>query len=220
MRINVFVAKATGLSRRAADQAVAAGRVEVNGKLCGAGRQVQPNDAVTLDGKTLGLPQAATTIMLNKPAGYVCSRNGQGSQTIYSLLPKELHALKPVGRLDKDSSGLLMLTDDGALAQQLTHPSFQKAKVYEVHLDKPLAALHRQMIADVGIALADGSSRFALERLQEGNDTAWCITMREGRNRQIRRTFAALGYSVRGLHRTHFGPYALGSLAPGRFRAV
>ena len=136
------------------------------------------------------------------------SREGQGSHTSYDILPPEYSQLKPVGRLDKDSSGLLLLTNDGQLAQTLTHPSHHKTKVYEVKLNKPLAPLHRQMISD-------GVSQLELERLKAGDDTAWRVRMHEGRNRQIRRTFLALGYSVNALHRTHFGEYALGDLPSG-----
>jgi 23S rRNA pseudouridine2605 synthase len=215
MRINKFVALASGLSRRAADAAVTQGRIQVNGAAAQAGQNVTSEDHVTLDGQPLHAPAVTQTVMLNKPVGYVVSRNGQGSRTIYDLLPPELHQLKPIGRLDKNSSGLLLLTNDGQLAQELTHPKHHKAKVYELELDAPLQPLHRQMIAERGVQLADGLSKLSLERLQDGNDHAWRVTMHEGRNRQIRRTFAALGYTVATLHRTHFGAYALGGLTAG-----
>lgn len=222
MRINRFLAAATGLSRRAADAAVANGDVVVNGQSASIGQDINERDVVAYKGKTLRLADTAdkVTIVLHKPVGYVSSRNGQGSRTIYELLPMELHQLKPVGRLDKDSSGLLLLTNDGELAQQLTHPSFQKMKRYEVKLDKPLQPLHRQMISDHGVHLEDGPSKLALERLVDNDDTVWQVTMREGRNRQIRRTFAALGYTVIKLHRTSFGPYALEALRPGSYKAI
>lgn len=218
MRINKYLALSTGLSRRAADAAISQGRVLVNGVTPTAGQTITPNDAVALDGKVVTKPKATQTITLNKPVGYVVSRDGQGSKTIYDLLPTELHHLKPIGRLDKDSSGLLLLTNDGELANQLTHPRYQKTKVYEIRLDKPLAPLHHQMISDHGVQLDDGLSRLMLERMIEGNDKAWRITMQEGRNRQIRRTFAALGYTVKKLHRTQFGDYILPrSLKTGQF---
>lgn len=219
MRINVFLAKATGMSRRGADVIIQDGRVKVNGNPASSGGQVdETHDVVTLDGETLTLPGTTTTIVLNKPVGYVCSRDGQGSKTIYELLPRELQNLKTIGRLDKDSSGLILLTDDGALAQKLTHPSFQKTKIYEIKLGGALKALHRQMVADIGVQLSDGPSHLSLERIKDGNDRAWRVIMREGRNRQIRRTFASLGYQVAELRRTHFGPYTLGNLKPGDFR--
>ena len=222
MRINKFIAQATGMSRRKADEAIASGRAAVNGVPATLGQDTADTDTVSLDGQPVQAPVAVRrhTIMLNKPAGYVVSRNGQGSRTIYDLLPAGYHNLKPVGRLDKDSSGLLLLTDDGQLAHELTHPSKHKIKVYEVTLDKPLAPLHRQMISDHGIALADGASRLQLERLRDGDDKRWRVTMYEGRNRQIRRTFAALGYGIASLHRIAFGLYRLNGLRQGSWQNV
>ncbi|MGH7157634.1 MAG: pseudouridine synthase [Candidatus Saccharimonadales bacterium] len=217
MRVNKFVALATGISRRAADAAIIDGRVLVDGKPAQTGEDIS-SQAVTLDGKRLQIATKNQTILLNKPAGYVVSRNGQGGKTVYDLLPQSLHHLKPIGRLDKDSSGLLLLTSDGSLAHELTHPRFAKQKVYEVRLDKPLASLHRQMISEHGIQLDDGPSKFLLERLKENDATDWRITMHEGRNRQIRRTFAALGYKVKRLHRTTFGSFELDGLAVGEYQ--
>lgn len=217
MRINRFIAASSDLSRRAADAAIAAGRVLVNGKPPEPGQDITGADTVTLDGRAVRTA-AHQTILLNKPAGYVTSRNGQGARTIYELLPAELRHLQAVGRLDKNSSGLLLLTNNGKLAQNLTHPSHQKLKVYDVQLNHGLAPLHRQMISDFGVQLEDGPSKFELERLQEGDNRDWRILMHEGRNRQIRRTFAALGYNVRRLHRTHFGDYQLPpTLKPGKY---
>jgi len=209
MRINKYVASSTGMSRRAADTAIAEGRVLVNGVTPSSGHDVKDTERITLDNRTITPPAKTTTIMMNKPAGYVVSRRGQGSLTIYSLLPLTYHKLKPVGRLDKDSSGLLLLTNDGDLANELTHPSKKKIKVYEISLNLPLQPLHRQMISDHGVLLEDGNSRLQLERREEGNDKDWKITMHEGRNRQIRRTFGSLGYDVVKLHRTQFGDYHL-----------
>jgi 23S rRNA pseudouridine2605 synthase len=220
MRLNKYIAQSTGLSRRAADDAIYRNRVRVNGSMPSAGQQVGDGDTVTLDDSVITPVVNTTTIMLNKPVGYVCSREGQGSRTIYDLLPAELHILKPVGRLDKDSSGLILLTNDGALAQGLTHPRYQKNKTYNVELDKPLQPLHRQMIADHGITLDDGVSKLQLERLIDGDDRKWQVTMHEGRNRQIRRTFDVLGYDVRRLHRTVFGNYTIGQLGSGQFQTL
>ncbi|MDB5185989.1 MAG: pseudouridine synthase [Candidatus Saccharibacteria bacterium] len=220
MRLNKYIAQATGLSRRAADAAIAEGRVVINDHSVRMGQAVESGDIVKLDGMPLSLHLETQTIMLNKPAGYICSRDGQGGKTIYDLLPPELHHLKPVGRLDKYSSGLLLLTNDGQLAQELAHPKYQKQKTYEVRVAKPLQPLHRQMIQDNGIMLDDGVSKFALERIKDGNDNEWKVVMREGRNRQIRRTFDALGYSVTRLHRTHFGTYSLGGLRGATYTPV
>lgn len=216
MRINKFVASASGLSRRAADTAIAGGRVMVNGSLPKVGQAVELSDSLTLDGKLLVQPQKTVTIMLNKPVGYVASRDGQGSKTVYDLLPTEYHSLKPVGRLDKDSSGLLLMTNDGAMAHQLTHPSFGKQKTYLATLDKALSEADRSEI-EYGVRVEDFTSRLILSPLG-GND--WQVKMSEGRNRQIRRTFAALNYTVMKLHRTDFGEYSLGNLASGAFITI
>jgi 23S rRNA pseudouridine2605 synthase len=219
MRINKFIAAATGMSRRAADRAIEDGQVLVNNGQPTIGYEVQPGDLVTLEGHALVLPEKSLTILLNKPAEYVVSRDGQGSRTIYDLLPDEYHHLKPVGRLDKDSSGLLLLTNDGKLANELTHPKYQKTKIYEITLLKPLEPAHQRAINEPGVLLEDGPSKLQLEPLSDDRKS-WQITMSEGRNRQIRRTFAALGYTVNKLHRTHFGPYKLGSLEAGKIQAI
>lgn len=215
MRINKFIAQATGLSRRAADAAIEAGRVQVNGDTAKTGQLVEPTDIVSLDEQEVILEHSLQTIMLNKPVGYVCSRDGQGSKTVYDLLPKELHLLKPVGRLDKDSSGLLLLTNDGKLANDLTHPRYQKTKIYEVILHKPLTPSDKS-VAQKGVVLNDGVSRLKLS----GRGVNWIVAIQEGRNRQIRRTFAALRYKVVKLHRTQFGPYALNSLESGKYNLL
>jgi len=223
MRINKFLAQTTGMSRRAADQVIADGKVLVNEQPASTGHNVVAGDVVHYDNKNYSLadlPQDSTTILMHKPVGYVVSRDGQGSRTVYDLLQSKYHNLKPIGRLDKDSSGLLLLTDDGDLANRLTHPKYQKTKRYQVRLDTALQPLHRQMISDYGITLEDGPSRLELERQTDGDDTAWAITMKEGRNRQIRRTFAALGYTVTRLQRTDFGDYHLGDVAAGAYRVL
>lgn len=222
MRLNKFLAHATGVSRRDADDLINRGVVLVNGQAPSLGYSLDElNDTVTVNGKTVTLPAKHTTIMLNKPVGYVCSRNAQAKnvKTIYELLPSHLKALKSVGRLDKDSSGLIILTDDGDLAHKLTHPRYAKEKEYIVTLDHPLAPLHQQMISDFGINLSDGPSKLLLERLNDGR-TVFRVIMHEGRNRQIRRTFAALGYQVIKLHRISFGPYKLNGLASGQYQSV
>jgi 23S rRNA pseudouridine2605 synthase len=220
MRINKFVAQATGMSRRAADQAIAEGRVLVDGTVPSAGDSVDTQSVVTIDGAQIFAQDQVTTIALNKPEGYVCSRNGQGSKTVYDLLPKELHHLKSVGRLDKDSSGLLLMTSDGDLANKLTHPRYEKTKVYEITLNVPLQPLHRQMIQDTGIKVEGYVSRFSVERITDSDDINWRVTLSEGKNRQIRKTFEALDYKVVKLHRSNFGPYTLGQLPLGKFKEI
>lgn len=207
MRINKYLALATGMSRRSADRAVEAGRVLASNQPVHPGQDIPESTPVSLDGANLSPPKHGQTIMLNKPRGVVVSRDGQGSKTVYDLLPPELQHLKPVGRLDKDSSGLLLLTDDGQLAQKLTHPRYQKTKTYEVTLNKPLAPEHQAQISGQGVQLEDGPSKLQLKPLSK-NGQSWQIIMIEGRNRQIRRTFAALDYEIISLHRVQLGPYS------------
>ena len=220
-RLNKFLARQLGISRREADVLIENETVMVNCTLATLGTRITPSDSIEVAGAPVARrPATLRYIAFNKPVGYVCSRRTQGNApTIYSLLPPELHMLKPVGRLDKDSSGLLLLTNDGDFAHRMTHPKFAKTKQYRVRLDRDLEPLHQQMISDFGIELDDGRSQLILARLDD-NRREWHITMSEGRNRQIRRTFAALGYTVTRLHRTNFGNYALGDIKRGEWREV
>lgn len=209
IRLNKHLALQLGISRREADELITAGDVFINGSFASLGEKVGSEDKITVKGKQISGSQALQYIALNKPVGYVCSRKRQGNApTIYELLPQELHHLKPVGRLDKDSSGLLLLTNDGDFAHKMTHPSFHKTKTYEITLDKDLQPLHQQIINDRGVELEDGKSQLNLSRLSDKNRKEWQVNMHEGRNRQIRRTFEALGYKVKKLHRITFGSYS------------
>jgi 23S rRNA pseudouridine2605 synthase len=216
MRLNQYIALHTGISRRSADRLIKEGRVTVNGQTPLLGHQVTEHDKVEVSGLKIKNKIKLITILLNKPVGYVCSRKGQGSQTIYDLIPEELHHLKPVGRLDKDSSGLLLMTNDGHLANELTHPSYQKQKVYLVELDNLLSGDDSKKIEN-GIHLEDGLSQLNLKQLRGGIIE---VRIYEGRNRQIRRTFASLGYNVEKLHRTHFGSYSLKLLQLGKWKTT
>lgn len=245
MRLNKFLAERLGISRREADDLIAAGKISVNGHRATLGERVDfgidKKDEVCYNGKIgeLHLSEGAQSavevrdqrvvilpevqyiyLALNKPVGYVCSRKRQGEvPTLYELLPAKYASLKTVGRLDRDSEGLILLTNDGNFAYQMTHPKFVKTKVYEVQLDRALEPLHQQMIADFGVDLADGRSQLGLERLDDTRKH-WRVTMSEGRNRQIRRTFGALGYTVLALKRTDFGKYHLAGLKPGEYAEV
>lgn len=219
-RLNKYIAFQLGISRREADELISDGKVSVNDSVVVLGARLEEGDVVTVKGKPVAATETKQYIALNKPVGYVCSRKAQGDNpTIYDLLPKEYHSLKAVGRLDKDSSGLILLTNDGDFAYEMTHPKFYKVKRYEVTLDHALEPLHQQMINDNGIQLEDGPSQLTLEKVDDQR-TKWIVTMSEGRNRQIRRTFAALGYEVTKLHRTNFGNYGLGNIAEGKFETL
>lgn len=215
-RLNKFLAFHLGISRRKADELIERGSVTTDTTPARLGSRVNTDTQVTVDGVPVIRRQQYTYLALHKPTGYVCSRRRQGDiPTIYELIPRQYHHLKPVGRLDADSSGLILLTDDGDFAQTMTHPRYYKLKRYTVTLDHELAPLHQQMINDFGVQLDDGPSKLTLERMSNDSRRDWTVTMSEGRNRQIRRTFASLGYTVTALHRVEFGAYAIESLAEG-----
>ena len=221
IRLNKFLAEKLGLSRREADNFIANGKVLINNQTAVLGARITENDKITVDGKNVdNSPSEYIYIMFNKPIGYVSSRKAQGNApTLYALLPEKYKYLKTVGRLDKNSSGLILLTNDGDFAFSHTHPKFYKLKTYIVTLDHALEPLHQQEISDFGIQLEDGPSKLFLSKLNNER-TEWHVEMSEGRNRQIRRTFAALGYEVTKLHRIEFGAYKLGDLKPGKFIEV
>lgn len=218
-RLNKFIALQLGVSRREADNYIAQGRIRINGEVAVLGARLQPTDTVFFNNEPISATTAHQYFLLHKPVGYVCSRRAQGDiPTIYDRLPEQMRAFKPVGRLDKDSSGILILTNDGDFTYQMTHPKFHKQKDYEVSLDAELQPLHQQMINDYGVQLEDGPSKLILERMSDDNRLQWHVMMSEGRNRQIRRTFESLGYTVVKLHRTKFGPYSLNDLTPGDYK--
>lgn len=207
MRLNKYIARASGISRRQADEAIASGRVTVNGSIANIGQPIDDGSVVKLDGKVLKIP-SYTYILINKPLGYLCSRKSQDNKpTIYEILPADYGRLKTAGRLDADSRGLILMTDDGDYAHQLMHPSFQKTKHYQIKLNRPINAFDINRINN-GVGLEDGVSKLNLTDRGDYLD----IKMTEGRNRQIRRTFAALGYEVSDLLRTKFGPYSIEDL--------
>ena len=213
VRLNKFLAERLGVSRREADELISAGKVTIDGAQASLGARLDKSNKVCYNNKIIPFETDYLYIAFNKPVGYVCSRRAQGdSPTLYTLLPSKYQKLKTVGRLDKDSSGLILLTNDGDFAFQMTHPKFRKNKIYEVELAKPLQPLHQQMISEYGVMLDDGPSKFTVIK----DENSYQVILTEGRNRQIRRTFAALGYKVTRLHRTQFGKYQLSSLAPGK----
>lgn len=215
MRLNQYLAKHTSLSRRGADVAIADGRVIVNGKIPEVGQQYNESDTIELDGVPLKQLKT-TTIMLNKPIKTICSKTQQGNvQTVYNLLPDELQHLTYVGRLDKDTSGLLIMSNDGDLIQEVTHPSHQVVKQYEAQLPRGLRDQDLRAL-QAGVELEDGISKLEVS----GKGRNWIIKIHEGRNRQIRRTFEKLGYELDRLHRSKVGKLSLGTLKTGEYREI
>lgn len=217
MRINQYVARSLGISRRKADDLIQSGLIDINNQKAQPHTTVSADDKAYYQDKLLTLP-ALQTILLHKPTGYICSRDGQGAPTIYDLLPENLHHLKPIGRLDKNSSGALLLTNDGNLAHALTHPSYKKQKIYQVTLNTSLKPRDITLI-NKGIMLDDGVSQMNIATNPAG-PPHYKITMSEGKNRQIRRTLEALNYAVIKLHRTTFDNFDLGKLAAGKYQHI
>jgi 23S rRNA pseudouridine2605 synthase len=217
MRLNQFIASSSGLSRRAADEAISQNRVTIDGEPAKLGQAVGQENIITLDGNTLKPKTTYTYLALNKPAGYVSSRAQQSSApTLYKLIPEQYKLLRITGRLDQDSSGLILLSDDGAFIQNLAHPSYGKTKQYDLTLSAPLTPEHKKEL-ETGVPLRDGTSRVKILASAGRRVT---VTIGEGRNRQLRRTFGALGLAVERLHRTRIGRIGLGNLRPGDWRLL
>ncbi|HEY1654404.1 MAG TPA: pseudouridine synthase [Candidatus Tumulicola sp.] len=222
LRLNKYLALGGVASRRAADELIARGAVRVNGRVTRElGRMVKPGDLVEVGGATVRPPDEFTYAVLHKPAGVVTTmRDPQGRRTIAQLLPRGPRIV-PVGRLDYDTSGVLLLTDDGELAHRLLHPSFGVEKTYRAVIAGRLGADDvRRMLEGVG--LVDGRAAGAKLRVvsRRGDRSVVDLTIHEGRNRQVRRMFDAVGHHVLELSRQRFGPIVLGELAPGRLRPL
>jgi len=218
MRLNRYLAQSGVASRRAVEEIILAGRVSINGAVCTEfSRQVAPTDSVKVDSK-LVRPAESIYVLLNKPVDYVTTRSDdRARQTIYQLLPKNLHQLAHVGRLDIDSEGLLILTNDGDLTLRLTHPRYKMPKEYLVTLDREFAMTDVPKVKK-GVYLAEGRARF--DSLTKLNSRQVRVVLTQGLTRQIRRVFAAVGYKVRRLQRTKIGPLSDTVLKPGEFRLL
>jgi 23S rRNA pseudouridine2605 synthase len=218
VRLNRYLAAAGLGSRRHCDELIAAGRVTINGHVC-TDFSAQPGerDHVKVDGKLVH-SQRRLDIMLHKPAGFVSTRSDpQGRDTIFDLLPPHLPRLFNVGRLDAQTEGLLILTNDGDLAQRLTHPRYKIEKEYEVTLDRPWdPALAKKLLQ--GLTL-DGQ-RAHLEKIHPIKPTRLRVVLRQGINRQIRRMFYEVGYDVKRLVRIRIGRLHLGDLPRGHWRPL
>ena len=218
MRLNRFLAAAGLGSRRYCDELIAAGRVTINGKVCtNFSAQPRARDHVKVNGKLVHAAPALT-IMLNKPAGFVSTRKDlRARDTVFDLIPEKFSHLFTIGRLDAQTQGLLLLTNDGELAQRLTHPRFKVDKEYEVTLDRPWdPALTPKLLRGI---LLDGQ-RAKVAHLRSLSPTRLRVILLQGINRQIRRMFEAVGYRVKHLLRLRIGNLRLGDLPCGHWRAL
>jgi 23S rRNA pseudouridine2605 synthase len=219
MRLAKFLAHAGVASRRAAEQLVFAGRVTVGGEVeRDPARAVDDGDTIAVDGKPAALERRHVVYALNKPAGYVSTaKDPQGRPTVVALIPSR-ERLYPVGRLDADTTGLLLLTNDGELAHRLTHPSFEVPRVYRAQVRNPPVREPALRTLREGVVLEDGKTaparvrRLAPDRLE--------IVLHEGRKRQVRRMCEAVGHRVMRLERIAFGPLRLGGIPLGGHRRL
>lgn len=225
MRINKFISLCGIASRRAADTLIADGKVMVNGEVIkDLGHQVdEEKDQVVVDGVRARLPKKTTTIMFHKPAGCVCTKDDpQGRQTVYDFLPPGYHTLKYVGRLDLQSRGLILFTDDGELLHRLTHPSYEIPRSYFVWTDRPLSEHAAQKLVDGVDIREEGAEEeeiaFATDIYLERGFAELVLT--EGKNREIRRMMRAVGYEIRDLKRVSYCRLQLGDLPAGEFREL
>ena len=223
IRLQKFLSEAGVASRRAGEEIILAGRVTVNGQIVQAlGTKVHPTrDRIAVDGVVVKAKRKLY-VALHKPPGFLCTRRDpEGRRTVGDLLPKEWDNLYPVGRLDKDTEGLLFLTNDGQFSLQLTHPRYGTCKKYLVGVERRVEpAMIRQMLA--GVENAGETLKANKARILSANNTRSVVELEltEGKNREIRRIFETLGLTLTRLQRTQIGPIKLGELPAGKWRTL
>jgi len=221
-RLNKYIASSGICSRRKADELIEKGVVSVNGKkITELGFSVGDKDKVFID-KNLVRPKKHEYYSFHKPSGFITSADDEKDRKIiYDLLPPTMHNLKPVGRLDKDSSGLIILTNDGELINQLTHPSKKVPKIYIVSVKGKVHLHHLEKMAQ-GLEIEDGKMAYADSRIQESTNqrTVMQITLYQGLNRQIRKMFEKLGFEVTSLKRIQHATIELEGLKKGQFKPI
>lgn len=223
MRIHKYLAHAGVASRRHSEELVAQGLVSVNGSVATIGQVIDENTAeVTVKGKPVKLDTNYVYYLFNKPHAVVSTvSDPEGRPCVLDYFPKNMPRLYPVGRLDYNSEGLMLLTNDGNLAQKLTHPKYMVDKTYRVLVHGRLTQVSLDILRR-GIHLADGVTAEAIVEVvaAEGGNTWLDVTIHEGRNHQVRRMFEALHHTVLRLTRTKLGDWELGKLAPGEYKEV
>ena len=217
MRLNAYLARAGVASRRGADALIRAGRVRVNGETAGLATFVEPSDRVELDGEPVS-PQPLAYVLLHKPSGVVTTaRDPQGRPTVVALVD-HVSRVVPVGRLDADTTGALLLTNDGPLAHRLAHPRYEVEKVYEAEVEGEPSDETISRLAE-GVELDDGH-RTAPAQVRRLGPSRLELVLHEGRNRQVKRMCETVGHPVRRLHRPRYAGLALDGLAPGEWREL
>ena len=216
MRLNAYLARAGIASRRGAEELIRAGRVAVNGEPAGLATFVEGGDRVEVDGEEIG-PEPLTYVLLHKPSGVVTTaRDPHGRPTVVGLVAHE-RRIVPVGRLDADTTGVLLLTNDGPLAHRLMHPRYEVNKVYEAEVEGEPADEALVRLAE-GIELEDGLTAPAQARRLAPSTLV--LTIHEGRKHQVKRMLAAVGHPVRRLHRSSYAGLTVDGLGPGEWREL
>ncbi len=222
IRIHKYLSQAGAASRRKAEELIRQGKVMVNGQKAAIGQPVDPAvDTIAINGVAVKPAAKRVYYLLHKPHGVVSTTSDpEGRKTVLDFVPRDFR-LYPVGRLDYESEGLILVTNDGALAQKLTHPKFEIKKTYHVLVKGTPTDVSLKILRE-GVHLEDGvTAPAAVENIvPEGGNTWLDITLHEGKNREVRRMCEALHYPVLRLIRTRFGPWELGDLAPGKYRSV
>jgi 23S rRNA pseudouridine2605 synthase len=219
VRLAKYLAHAGVASRRASEQIIADGRVTVDGhRITDPARDVDDANAVKVDGKRVKTTQRRIVYLVHKPAGFVSTaKDPQDRRTVLALVPSR-ERLYPVGRLDYDTTGLILLTNDGDLAHRLTHPSFEVPRTYRARIaNAPINEPALKQLRD-GVELEDGLTAPAKVRRLSSNHIE--LTIHEGRKHQVKRMFDAVGHPVRALERVAYGPLRLGGLEEGAHRAL
>ena len=223
LRLHKYLSQSGVASLRKAEELIRQGKVTVNGVVAVIGQPVDPEaDKVVVAGRPVAAPAPHVYYLLNKPHGVVSTTHDpEGRKTVLDFMPDRQTRLYPVGRLDYESEGLILLTNDGALAEKLTHPKYEIEKTYHVLVKGHPTAMVLKILTE-GVHLEDGvTAPAAVDNLvEEGGNTWLDITIHEGRNRQIRRMCEALHYPVLRLVRTRLGPWELGDLRAGKVRTV
>lgn len=222
VRLNRYLAASGVCSRRAADRIILTEKVKVNGRpVTELGTKIDPNiDRVTVNGRRVVASTEVIFIALNKPRGYLTTmKDERGRKCVKDLVKGVGGRVFPVGRLDKDTEGLLLFSNDGFAAHRLMHPSFGVEKVYRVTLDKPLSGKQLSSLKQ-GVVLVDGVARVSKVRRLQKEGEVLELTIKEGRKREVRRIFRKLGPHVIRLQRVKFGPIVLGGLSRGKWRRL
>ena len=223
MRINVYLAQRFGISRRESDRLILQGKVAVNGLIAKVGQDIADSETieneVIIDGHLIPkVSPSKLSICLYKPSAYVTTRSDQfARRTVIDLLPVDLKLLKPVGRLDYESEGLLLLSNDGHFIHEFSHPRFEKEKEYVITLNKPITSNLLDSFKQ-GVPLTEGLAR--VDSLKQISENQLSVIVHQGWNRQLRRMAEYCDYGILKLLRSRIGPYSLEHLNPGEWNSI